>query len=431
LKRYSNVYAGWNNVLTAIAFLVAAASTRWLLPSQLIGAGFVLISLALARTIPVEMPGGWVLDLSNAIDMSAAMVLGPAGSLVSLFGRLLAMFVQGAGQMRGLRPGSFAAAAPESIAVFCAGLAAHSLGFLGLRSSHDILVGVQVCAVYLISRALVYCVSNGLRYNMNPMLVAVGVLREPFMWHALQAAAGVFGVYVYSVVPFNLLSLGGFTVFAGLVAYAAILYIDMRSVYWTTLLSLIPAIENEVHYDEGHSERVSAYSVAIARKMSLPEQSVYGIYIGAILHDVGMSGIDERILNKPGRLTAEEALEVAKHVEIGAKIVDKVPFLHPASGIVQHHHERWDGQGYPDGLSGEAIPLGARIVAVADTFAALSSERPYRRPFSVEDALREIRSCTGTQFDPRVVSALEKAVPDEQRWGRDVFGQHYTVDFIR
>jgi HD-GYP domain-containing protein (c-di-GMP phosphodiesterase class II) len=169
----------------------------------------------------------------------------------------------------------------------------------------------------------------------------------------------------------------------------------------------------------------------MARKMLLPEQTVKGVYIGAMMHDVGMAGIDERVLNKPGRLTDEEMQEVSLHVEIGSKIVEKVPFLQPASGIVRHHHERWDGDGYPDGIAGKNIPVGARIVAVADAFEALVSRRPYREAYTVVDALEEIRRCGGAQFDPAVVRALERAVLDQQRWGTSVFQQHYSVDIAR
>jgi HD-GYP domain-containing protein (c-di-GMP phosphodiesterase class II) len=123
--------------------------------------------------------------------------------------------------------------------------------------------------------------------------------------------------------------------------------------------------------------------------------------------------------------------QVAMHVEIGAKIVEKVPFLRPASGIVKHHHERWDGDGYPDHIAGSAIPVGARIVSVADAYEALVSKRPYREANSIEMALEEIRRCNGAQFDPAVVRALEKAVLDEQRWGNSVFQQHYSVDIAR
>jgi hypothetical protein len=431
MKQYAPGFAIYREALGFIALVSAAIGLLHLDTEALYGIGFVVISLALAGVIPVELPRGVVVDISPGFDITGALMLGPAGATASFVGRLLAVLAEAVGQGRGLRVKVSDMDTPDVIATVVAGYVSVITGFSGLHGLTDILTAAKIGVAYFLVRWLITGVSDGLRYNLSVGSAARSFFKESGVATLLQLGAGLFGAYVYGIVPFNWVSLLMFAVFAALVAYAAILYIEMRAVYWTTLLALIPAIEAEANYDEGHSYNVAVISVAMARKMLLAEQTVRGVYIGALMHDVGMAGIDERVLNKPGRLTDEEKAQVSMHVAIGSKIIEKVPFLRPASGIVQHHHERWDGDGYPDGISGSAIPVGARIVAVADAFEALVSKRPYREAHSTESALEEIRRCAGQQFDPNVVKALEAAVPDAQRWGRSVFQQHYSVDIAR
>ena len=177
------------------------------------------------------------------------------------------------------------------------------------------------------------------------------------------------------------------------------------------LLSALNTRETEV---QGHSERVTAYTMELADQMAIPPGQLYHIERGALLHDIGKIGISDRILQKPGSLTAEEWAEVRKHPLIGYQMCVDIDMLRPASQSVRHHHERWDGAGYPDRLSGEAIPMGARIFAVADTLDGITSDRPYRaaRPFAV--AREEIVKNSRKQFDPGVVQAF-LSVP-EGRW---------------
>lgn len=174
--------------------------------------------------------------------------------------------------------------------------------------------------------------------------------------------------------------------------------------------ALAAAVDAKDSYTCGHSERVAEISQAIAAELGLDEQEQYFIHIGAHLHDVGKIGIPDAVITKPGRLSTDEYAMIKLHPEIGYHIVSKVKILQEASLIVRHHHERMDGQGYPEGLKGEAIPLGARIVAVADSFDAMTSKRLYRSSVSVEEALRELRRCSGTQFDPAAVQAFARVI---------------------
>ncbi|MGB3960409.1 MAG: HD-GYP domain-containing protein, partial [bacterium] len=193
-------------------------------------------------------------------------------------------------------------------------------------------------------------------------------------------------------------------------------YTNMRNLYIQTIKAIVAAVDAKDSYTRGHSDRVREMSVAIARELKLPEGEQEVIEYMALLHDTGKIGVSEAILNKPGRLTEEEYQVIKDHPVIGARIVSEVDFFKKASTIVRHHHEWYNGEGYPDGLQGEEISLGARIIAVADAFDAMTSERPYRRARSVEEALAELKANVGKQFDPRVVEAFVRLM--QRRGGR-------------
>ncbi len=181
---------------------------------------------------------------------------------------------------------------------------------------------------------------------------------------------------------------------------------ELQASYGATLEALIAALETRDHETEGHSERVTRYTAAIGEALGLAEDDLAVLERGALLHDIGKIGVPDGILRKPGPLTDEEWRLMRRHPEDGAWMLDGIRFLASAIPVVRHHHERYDGRGYPDGLAAEAIPLAARIFAVADTFDAMTSDRPYRRGLSIEAARAEIRRSAGTQFDPTVVEAF-------------------------
>ena len=173
--------------------------------------------------------------------------------------------------------------------------------------------------------------------------------------------------------------------------------------------ALAAAVEAKDTYTAGHATRVTAYALSIAEEVGGID--VLRFRLAGDLHDVGKIGVPDVVLNKPGRLTDEEMEQVRRHPETGARILE--PLIDDALvlGVVRWHHERWDGLGYPDRLSGEEIPLPARVLAVADTLDAMTSHRAYRSGVPWDAALAEIRRCAGTQFDPAVVEAFERALP--------------------
>ncbi|MGH9770216.1 MAG: HD domain-containing phosphohydrolase [Candidatus Acidiferrales bacterium] len=178
---------------------------------------------------------------------------------------------------------------------------------------------------------------------------------------------------------------------------------EVKTTYDETLEALGAALDLRDSATGGHSSRVTHYALKMAEVMGMQEGELREISRGACLHDIGKIGIPDGILLKEGRLTPEEEAVMRTHVLIGYHLVCRIAFLAPAAAIVRAHHERYDGSGYPDRIPGPDIPIGARIFAVADTFDAMTSDRPYRRALPFEDSFKEISSQSGRQFDPEVV----------------------------
>ena len=187
---------------------------------------------------------------------------------------------------------------------------------------------------------------------------------------------------------------------------------DLEHSYDITLEALGDALDLKDSETEGHSKRVTAYRIALARAMGIPPGQIKIIARGAFLHDIGKMAIPDDILQKPGALSAEEQRIMREHCTLGNNILRKIPFLNEAAAIVFSHQEHFDGSGYPSGLRGVEIPVGARIFAVADTLDAITSDRPYRAARSFDVARQEVLRCSGTQFDPAVVEVFLK-IPNE------------------
>jgi putative nucleotidyltransferase with HDIG domain len=179
-----------------------------------------------------------------------------------------------------------------------------------------------------------------------------------------------------------------------------------RDLFLDTITVLAQAVEMRDRYTGGHTLRVSMYSVLLAEHLKMTPAEVELVRIGTPLHDIGKIGISDAILQKPDRLTPEEFEVMKLHTIKGSEIIDTVPDLLPVKAIVRSHHERWDGRGYPDGLAGEAIPKLARVVALADAFDAMTSDRPYRKGLVPGAAFAEIEKQAGRQFDPHFAAAF-------------------------
>ncbi|MGD2116047.1 MAG: HD domain-containing protein [Acidobacteriota bacterium] len=185
-----------------------------------------------------------------------------------------------------------------------------------------------------------------------------------------------------------------------------------RELFIGSIRAFAAAIDAKDPYTRGHSERVASLSRTIARNLSMPEETQQKIWIAALLHDVGKIGVEDQVLRKVGRLTDEEYEQMKQHTVIGAEIMSSIEQLREAVPVIRWHHESWNGRGYPDGKKGEQIPLWARIVAVADTFDAITTNRPYQKAFSLDEATSIITKLTGSRFDAKVVTAFFRAYED-------------------
>jgi diguanylate cyclase (GGDEF)-like protein/putative nucleotidyltransferase with HDIG domain len=191
-----------------------------------------------------------------------------------------------------------------------------------------------------------------------------------------------------------------------------------RAARFRAAASLARAVDARDAYTGSHSQRVAELAARMARRLGLPEEDVELTRLAASLHDLGKLAIPEEILRKPGPLTGPERMVLERHPQIGFRMLESLG-VDPVADWVLHHHERWDGSGYPDGVSGEQIPLGARIIFVADAFDAMTSERVYRRRVAPTEAIAELKRCAGTQFDPQIVDAIAEEIGEQAESPRD------------
>ncbi|MHB0885338.1 MAG: HD-GYP domain-containing protein [Bacillota bacterium] len=200
-------------------------------------------------------------------------------------------------------------------------------------------------------------------------------------------------------------------------------YNDLRDIYLSTITALVRALERKDPYTHGHSDRVKTYALAIAREMNLPADQRERLEYVALLHDIGKIGIRDTIWMKAGRLDQAEYEEIKRHPVVGAEIIGQIEMLGRDVEIVRHHHEWWDGSGYPDQKAGADIPLGARIMAVADAFDAMTTARPYKPAYGYAEAVEELNRFAGRQFDPDVVraflTAVKEVIPSEKAGAKE------------
>ena len=188
------------------------------------------------------------------------------------------------------------------------------------------------------------------------------------------------------------------------------LYDDLEKAYLSTIMALANAVEARDRYTSGHTVRVTYLAELIAKELGWEDDRIFILSMGCSLHDIGKIGVPDSVLNKPGRLTEQERTIMQRHPEVGARMIEGIAFLKPCAPFIISHHEQWDGSGYPHGLTGESIPIEGRVLAVADTFDAIVTDRPYRRGKSIEAAIQELRDFAGRQFDPDIVAIFIEAI---------------------
>jgi len=391
---------------------------------------FFCLMLIIAEVVPLGDNARGSINFGPAVDIAGIMLFGPgAAGWVCLLGRAVAAFV--------LRESTWANPYPKEVSFYkishvilavqasgAAYVACHG-GFVLQGGSMSVPAVAVMTLVYFAMLWLLSAVAYSIRYRsglslfrekagiIQVVISVPGALLFGLTYHRMQV--GVSGVLL-------------FLLFLLLVSYSSRLFVDMKAIYWGTVRALMTSVEGKTPHSVGHGDNVALYAVATARKMNMPEEEVAKLHWAGFLHDIGLVGIHELILQKEGPLSVEEFKAVMEHPEKAYDMLRGVPFLGGMAESIRYHHERYDGKGYPHGMAASQIPISARILAVADVYDALVSPRSYRRALSPEDARREIVRLSGSAFDPKVVTNFLRVLDDEARWGRLAFHRHYSLD---
>jgi putative nucleotidyltransferase with HDIG domain len=413
---YAGVVIGAGGALGAYAV--------WTLVRQPVGAEWLfLLALTVAcGWATLRIPGMPIsFSISDIFSIASALVFGPAAGALTASLDGLVLSLRMATSERSLQRVAFNASAP-AIAIWAAAEV-----YLRLAGPEPRIDG-PLAALWLLVSVTVFClVDYGLNTGIVSMAVALErrlpvrhVWRQHFAGLWLSYFGGGFGAMllmllarlhtldaVILLTPLPVILYTAFRHAVGRVQDQISHLGKVNRVYVASIEALTQAVDAKDHVTHDHVRRVQTRSVELARVLGVDDElELQAIRAASLLHDVGKLAIPEHILSKPGRLTPAEYEVMKRHAAIGADILSVIDFPYPLEPIVRHHHENWDGTGYPDGLAGDEIPIGARILAVVDCFDALTSDRPYRPRLPDRDALRILAERSGTMYDPKVVEAF-------------------------
>ena len=372
---------------------------------------FFLVISAFAEFIPVDLPVSGAVSIGFPIDFVLILVYGPAlAMLITALGALIGEIIE--------RKVSWYKiifnASQFALSAGIAGIVYQELGgVIGTTNLTSYIIPALICALtyYFINSFLFMMVihlAEGISIwaiwkTQLKGIIATYIALAPigFIMAMVYIGTGIWGIILFF---FPLI----------LARRSFELYTKMRKVYLDTIRALAAAIDAKDPYTKGHSERVAEMSVALAQELNLSDRDTENIEYTALLHDIGKIGISDSILGKKGSLTSQEFDKIKEHTIMGANIIEPVDFLKNSYWAIYHHHERYNGEGYPDGLKGEGIPILARIIAVADAYDAMGSDRPYRKKLNKDKILQELKDQSGKQFDPEVVKALISVLDRER-----------------
>lgn len=371
----------------------------------------VLLFIALiviADTAQITLPrGGASIYASSPIDLAAIVLLGPSATafIEAIASFFTEVFIQRRPAMK------IAFNIPLLIlTVGAAGVTYKAFGdFWTSTESWRFLVPLTVSGVvYYTVNTLSISTVIGLSNRKNPL----SIWKQNYMWTFFHVFAfipmGAIIALVYlSRGPWSVLL---FVVPIFLARYTFKLYVDMKEAHIHTVAALTSAIDANDPFTHGHSYRVSQYALRIGTAMGLSSRDLEILEYGALLHDIGKIAIQHDILLKPERLSDQEFLTLKQHPTIGADIVENLKFLKEAAVLVRYHHEQPDGKGYPEGLAGDEIPVGSRIILIADAFDAMTSDRPYRKGLPVEKVVQQFERYGGKQFDLEIANLTNKLI---------------------
>jgi len=385
----------------------------------------LLILWLVSESLAVAIPGGHSISLSHPLGVATILSVGPGyAAIIALISNAPHFFAQPRSTWDRLLFNTsqvvLSVAAPGIIFTLMKG---------ELPGSGGPFTAVPLLIVATLGVAVNFALT-GLALHIITGESARRVWARLFSWMSpSQLVLGFVGIAIAVIIrAIGGLGLGLFVVPLIVARQTYQQSVRLREAYADTISSLVAALEAKDLYTKGHSVRVAEYAVLIAEGIDLPPDRVRRIEYAALLHDIGKVGVSRRVLAKESRLSDAEYDEIKRHPQMGAHIVADVPYLADLVPFIEHHHERMDGHGYGHGVAGADIPLEARILAVADSYDAMTSARPYRGAMSHEDALSELRKGSGTQFDSDVVTAFIAAHDPKPDGARPVDGEVALVE---
>ncbi len=371
---------------------------------------FIIISI-FAEFIPVDLPVGGVISIGFPIDFVLILVYGPAlAMLITALGALIGEIIERKVSWYKIIFNTSQYALTAGIA----GIAYQQAGgVVGAQNIFRFILPATICALtYCIVNITLFVMVVSFAQNVRIKTIWRTSIKEMIPSYIAEAPMGFLMAIVY--VEVGIIGILLFFLPLLLARRSFELYTKMRKVYLDTIRALAAAIDAKDPYTKGHSERVAEMSLALAQELNLSDKDIENIEYTALLHDIGKIGIADNILGKESNLTNKEFDKIKEHTIMGAKIIEPVDFLKNSYKAIYHHHEKYNGKGYPDGLKSEDIPLSARIIAVADAYDAMGSDRPYRKKLNHIQILRELKEQSKKQFDPEVVKALISVLDRER-----------------
>jgi len=370
---------------------------------------FIVISV-MAEFIPVSLPAGGEITIAFPIDFVVILVYGPAlAMIVAVFSIIWEFFKKKESWYKTLFNAS-----QYSLATGLAGIVyMYAGGSIGGPNFFRYIIPATLCALaYCVINSFLVTIVISLDSEMSITKVYRINIKEVLPSYLAEAPLGFIMAVIYIEVGILGILLFFFPLLLARRSFE--LYTRMRKMYLDTIRTLAAAIDAKDPYTHGHSDRVSKMVVQLAKKLDFFDTEIEYIEYAAILHDIGKIGIEDRILGKKDKLTEKEYERIKEHPVIGANIIESIEFLKKCSKTVLHHHEHYNGKGYPDGLKGEEIPKFSRLLAIVDSYDAMNSDRPYRKRLSQKDILEELKKESGKQFDPEMVEAFISLLEEKE-----------------
>jgi len=404
------IYIGVITVSAIALFIYLIPSLPSLSNIWLVLIFFLAIS-TFAEFIPVNLPMAGSITIAFPIDFLLILVYGPAlAMLIAALGALIGEIIE--------RKISWYKvifnASQYALTAGIAGIAYQQAGgVVGAQNIFRFILPAAICALtYCIVNTTLFVMVVSFAQNVRIKTIWRTSIKETVPSYIAEAPMGFLMAIIYTEV--GILGILLFFLPLLLARRSFELYTKMRKVYLDTIRALAAAIDAKDPYTKGHSERVAETAVALAQELNLSDREIENIEYTALLHDIGKIGIKDKILSKKGSLTDQEFDKIKEHTIMGAKIIEPVDFLKNSYKAIYHHHEKYNGKGYPDGLKSEDIPILARIIAVADAYDAMGSDRPYRKKLNKDKILKELKDQSGKQFDPEIVKALISVLDRER-----------------